>query len=93
MKDFDSMARQLSGLYSDDVPSDGLEETSPLYSELRDYTQRYSEKKPLARGGMKLISQVFDASTGRPVALAELHENAPEELREPFIREARLTAL
>ena len=93
MKDFDSLARQLSDLYSDKVSNEDLEQSSPLYSELRDTGLRYTEKKALARGGMKSISRVFDKSTGRYLALAELHEGTPEELREPFIREARLTAL
>lgn len=93
MKDFDSLARQLTNLYSDKLSSEDLEESSPLYSEICDVGQRYTEKKSLARGGMKSISRVFDNSTGRYLALAELHEGTPEELREPFIREARLTAL
>ncbi|MCH2205652.1 MAG: serine/threonine protein kinase [Lentisphaerales bacterium] len=93
MKDFDSLARQLTDLYSDEVSSEDMEESAPLYTELRDEKQRYTEKKSLARGGMKSISRVYDNSTGRYLALAELHENTPEELREPFIREARLTAL
>ncbi|MCM8531603.1 MAG: serine/threonine protein kinase [Lentisphaeraceae bacterium] len=91
MKDFESFARQLSGLYDADTSQE--ESSSPLYEEVLNIETRYTEKSPLAKGGMKTISKVYEVSTGRHVALAELHDDTPEELREPFIREARLTAL
>lgn len=54
--------------------------------------QRYSEEKLIASGGMKQIFCVFDQKIGRYVALACLKKGSPKELREPFYREAKLTA-
>ncbi|VGO15659.1 Serine/threonine-protein kinase PknD [Pontiella desulfatans] len=86
------MARQLASLYEEGADA-GEEEPGIIYSELRSYGDRYINPEVLARGSMKKISRVFDTKTGRHVAMAELRANAPEELYEPFLREARLTAL
>ncbi|NQZ59513.1 MAG: serine/threonine protein kinase [Lentisphaeraceae bacterium] len=69
------------------------EESSPLLQQLKENTPRYSETSIIARGGMKTIAKTFDNKTGRFVAMAKLHANTPRELYEPFLREARLTAL
>ena len=87
------MARQLSSLYEEGAEESGTGEPGIIYSELRTFGERYIHPKVLARGAMKKISRVFDTKTGRYVAMAELRANAPEELFEPFLREARLTAL
>ena len=42
---------------------------------------------------MKRIFKVLDRHGNRHVAMARLHEDASELLFDPFIREARLTAL
>jgi len=68
-------------------------ELMPLFSELKPEATRYCDEELIARGGMKDVSKVFDPKTGRHVAIAKLHVNSPEELYEPFLREARLTAL
>jgi serine/threonine-protein kinase len=86
------MARQLTSLY-DEGEDICEEEPGIIYSELRTYGDRYIKPELLARGAMKKVSRVFDTKTGRHVAMAELRANAPEELYEPFLREARLTAL
>ncbi|MDF7826782.1 serine/threonine-protein kinase [Pontiellaceae bacterium B12227] len=89
---FGDMARRLSSLYQEE-PADFVEDQGLIYSELRKSGDRYTDPEVLARGGMKKISRVFDTKTGRQVAMAELRVNAPTELYEPFLREARLTAL
>jgi len=66
---------------------------SPFMYELKSDQNRYSESELIALGGMKTISKVFDRKTGRYVAMAKLHKDTPFELFEPFLREARLTAL
>jgi len=91
----DKFIDELEALY--DVHSADLEENSPellpLFSELTPEPPRYTDEELIARGGMKDISKVFDPKTGRHIALAKLHADSPEELYEPFLREARLTAL
>ena len=64
-----------------------------IYLELRRSGDRYTDKEILALGGMKKVSRIFDSKTGRHVAMAELRAEAPSELFETFLREARLTAL
>ncbi len=76
-----------------EASSDLIEEEGPLTEELNAVAQRYTEFSLIASGGMKIISKVRDNNTGRYVAIAQLHEDAPKELYEPFLREARLTAL
>ncbi|VGO15651.1 Serine/threonine-protein kinase PknD [Pontiella desulfatans] len=88
----DDMAGKLYSLYDDEGES-AEEFVGAIYSELRSFGDRYVDARVLARGGMKKISRVFDTKTGRQVAMAELRANAPLELYEPFLREARLTSL
>ena len=66
---------------------------SPIFDELQGLTSRYIKPQVIARGGLKQILRVFDLSTGRNVAMAKLLADAPQEMYEPFLREARLTAL
>ncbi|MFZ9935803.1 MAG: protein kinase domain-containing protein [Luteolibacter sp.] len=66
---------------------------SPLYSELCSLKERYVQAELIAVGGMKRIFKVLDRHGNRHVAMARLHEDASELLFDPFIREARLTAL
>ena len=65
----------------------------PLCDSLANLNQHYKDFQPLAKGGMKRIFKVFDCKLNRYVAYACLHPNSPKELHDPFIREARLTAL
>jgi serine/threonine protein kinase len=67
-------------------------EFSPLYREISENSDNYSDSTKIDAGGMKSIYRVFDKNTGRYLAMAKLHDDTPEELYEPFIREARLTA-
>lgn len=66
---------------------------SPLYGQLCSFQERYGEAEFIAVGGMKRILKVLDRHGNRHVAMARLHEDASELLFDPFIREARLTAL
>ena len=66
---------------------------SPLYGELCSLEERYGQAELIAVGGMKRIFKVLDRHGNRHVAMARLHEDASELLFDPFIREARLTAL
>ena len=86
-------ARKLIDLFEDneDEVIDG--ELPPLYQELLENNQRYSDENFVAEGGMKRISQVYDHLTKRNVAMARLIKRASQELYDPFIREAHLTAL
>jgi len=86
----DSLARKFSSLY-DETPDE--EECSPILSELKSLDTRYTEKQKIASGGMKCISKVFDVSTSRYLAMAELLPEIDEDFNEVFLREARLTAL
>jgi serine/threonine-protein kinase len=88
---FDGIARKLFTMYEEGVSPEEAE--GAIYSELRHFGDRYTDAEVLARGGMKKVSRVFDTKTGRQVAMAELRMNAPSEMYEPFLREARLTAM
>ena len=93
MKDsnkIDSLARKFSSLYSETLDE---EEYSPILSELKTLDKRYTDKQEIAQGGMKSISKVFDVSTSRMLAMAELLPDIDEDFNEVFLREARLTAL
>ena len=66
---------------------------SPLYGQLCALEDRYDQAQLIAVGGMKRILKVLDRHGNRHVAMARLHEDASDLLFDPFIREARLTAL
>lgn len=66
---------------------------SPLYGQLCSLQERYGQPQLIAAGGMKRILRVLDRHSNRQVAMARLHEDASDLLFDPFIREARLTAL
>lgn len=53
---------------------------------------RYGKKEAWSEGGMKQIYQIYDHSTGRHLAMAELKPDLEQDYSEPFLREARLTA-
>jgi serine/threonine protein kinase len=90
---YDDLARRLVFLYHESGKDDEGDVDKQIRRELLDTSSRYTEKTLIDRGGMKIVSQVFDSKTSRYVAMAELREGAPEGLYETFLREARLTAL
>jgi len=67
-------------------------EISPSFYSLKKTTQRYESYELLASGGMKQIYKVYGTRTKRQLAMALLHDDAPEDLFDPFIHEAWLTA-
>jgi len=73
---------------------DGLDpmDLNPTLHNLKMVTQRYQSPELIAEGGVKRIFKVYDAQTKRHLAMAMLRESAPEELCDPFIHEAWLTA-
>ncbi len=56
-------------------------------------SQRYTRFREQVRYGMKRIGTALDRQTGRKVAMVRICADAPPELYEPFLREARLAAL
>ena len=90
----DLIADALESMY--ELKADELSETDlasmPIYSSLSQETWRYQGESLIARGGMKSIYKAYDPKTSRYIAIAKLHEASPEELFEPFLREARLTS-
>lgn len=70
-----------------------IDEQAPLVCELKKIDVEYKDKELIATGGMKAIYKVFSSSCHRHVALAELADSSLVENFDPFICEARLTAL
>jgi len=92
----DNMSRALlDGIVAlyDSKPSDLVDDIPPAFENLHPAALEYEIRGTIARGGMKTIYHAFAPRTGRDVALARLHSDSPRELFEPFVSEARLTAL
>ena len=53
---------------------------------------RYGQKEVWSEGGMKQIYQIYDHTTCRNLAMAELKTDLIKDYTEHFLREARLTA-
>jgi len=75
--------------YYDDADQDNLKAE---YIDQLNSSERYSEMSKIASGGMKTIFKAFDKKSQRYVAFASLNENSPADIKETFIKEARLTA-
>ncbi|VGO22892.1 protein kinase domain-containing protein [Pontiella sulfatireligans] len=84
VQDFYRMAEEYDGIDTEDI--------NPSLNDLSQVTQRYQSAELIAEGGMKRIYRVYDARAKRHLALAMLREDAPEDLCDPFIHEAWLTA-
>ncbi|MBT8046019.1 MAG: serine/threonine protein kinase, partial [Pontiella sp.] len=67
-------------------------EINPSLFSLSKVSQRYESAELIAEGGMKQIYKVYDARARRYLAMALLRPDAPEDLFDPFIHEAWLTA-
>lgn len=88
------LKNQLFDLYdksSTSIPDEEI--IHPLFSELKKVHQDYKIIDIIAKGGMKTIYKALHLKSQRKVAMAKLHDDTPEELYDPFIREARLAAL
>ena len=79
------------GRFCEDDFEDSWEESENSSSTVSD-SNRYKDKVLLASGGMKEIYKVFDTKLERTIAMAQLIPGTPEELCEPFLQEATLTA-
>ena len=79
------------GRFCEDEFEDTWENSESSGSTL-DTSERYTNKQLIASGGMKEIFKVFDTKLDRDIALAQLIPDTDEELCEPFLREATLTA-
>ncbi len=85
---------RLMSLYDESAESAATlnDETAPIYSKLKPGEMPFQIESLIARGGVKSIFKVFNPKTAHYVAMARLNPDSPEELYEPFLREARLTA-
>lgn len=91
----DSMADytgEFSQFYNSDEDELGFEELNPNFAEVNGAAVRYGKFSEIGCGGMKRIGRVYDHASGRTVAMARLHDDAPKDLYESFLCEARLTA-
>ena len=69
-----------------------IQQYKTVEDEIRDIESRYTGRKFLAEGGLKIIESAVDIITGREVALAVPRDSEDTIIREKFFREARLTA-
>ncbi len=75
-----------------DMSAEELASLTPILNSLKDRDIRYQELEPLAEGGEKKISLVYDQRLDRRVAMARaVRGENPQDL-EQFLREARITA-
>ena len=91
----DSLEERLETLFfmAEEYDEVGVKETNPSLYALVQVSQRYQSAELLAEGGMKQIFKVFDVRAKRFLAMAMMRDDAPEDLCDPFIHEAWLTAL
>ena len=74
--------------YYDDSES----ELSKEFSRQLNTSERYKDLVKIASGGMKTIYKAFDEKSQRYIAYATLNNDVSAEVKETFIKEARLTA-
>jgi serine/threonine protein kinase len=70
---------------------DELEEM-PLLDMIASIKTRYCDFKYVDEGGIKIIQSCKDLKTGREVAMARLKNDASDQQKEAFLKEARITA-
>jgi serine/threonine protein kinase len=93
MTNQDELNKKLFASFNESLESQEADCLPPVYEELSEVHQRYDEGSFIDQGGMKSIFKVYDKITKRHIAMAQLSESHTQELYDPFIREARLTAL
>jgi len=64
----------------------------PLLDTIASIKTRYIEFNYVDEGGIKVIQTCLDQKTGRKVAMASLKNDATDQEKEAFLKEARLTA-
>ncbi len=85
----------LKALYSADgqrLSEEELQALTPIFNSLAEASERYRALEPIAEGGEKSITRVYDACLGRSVAMAHPVKGETPQEKEDFLREARLTA-
>ena len=75
-----------------DLASHDTETPQPILDDIIANEERYEQGVLINQGGMKKILKITDSLTGRPVAMAQLHDPENSQKVERFLREARLTA-
>jgi serine/threonine protein kinase len=93
--DFDGRFPDLGRLYDTTAAEPDEEEQRflhPILNELLERPEHYADESFVVAGGEKRIYKVRDQRTDRIVALARPLEEASEDQKEQFLREARLTA-
>lgn len=65
---------------------------TPILDSLSTQPERYQELEPIAEGGEKKITRVYDTILGRSIAMARPVRVDSRQEEEDFLREARLTA-
>ncbi len=86
---------ELKALYAaeaGDMTEEERRALTPILNSLEETAERYRMLEPIAEGGEKSISRVYDACLGRSVAMARPVKRDAELEKEDFLREARLTA-
>jgi len=74
------------------LAAEDTETPQPIFDDIVANEERYEQGVLINQGGMKKILKITDALTGRPVAMAQLHDPENTQKVERFLREARLTA-
>lgn len=87
--DFDELAACCESLYE----AKAQDEIAAAFGELSTADERYRDAQEIGVGGMKRVSNVFDAASERRLAMAEVREELDRSYDEALLREARLTAL
>ncbi|VGO12593.1 Serine/threonine-protein kinase PknD [Pontiella desulfatans] len=86
---------ELKALYAADAGDITEEERralTPILNSLEETAERYRILEPIAEGGEKTITRIYDSCLGRSVAMARPVRRDTEQEKEDFLREARLTA-
>ena len=84
----ESFNKNFASLYDE---LDELDEM-PLLDMIESIKTRYCEFTYVDEGGIKVIQSCKDLKTGREVAMASLKNDASDQQKEAFLKEARLTA-
>ncbi len=90
---YDSVDYRLNQFYDAMLTSEDPDTESSIHSQLRTLSERYAYRDEIAVGGVKKIDRVLDRKTNSHVAMARPRDNQPPKVYEPFLREARLTAM
>ena len=93
---FQNRTPSLANFYAEEMVQSGenRDYLFPLQAALAGEYYLYENVEFIGQGGMKLVVQADDLTTGRKVAIAMFRNDidADEELVEQFLREARITA-